>query len=287
MAKREAFCSIVGEEAVEICFSGWVTTPTRKSLLVVLAAALVVTLLAGCLPLAAPLPPEPSASPLPPTATATPTIVWFPPTATNTPLPTVTLPVTPTLDTRASYGALIYREDFRNPARWMLGRSAAGSVALGKSEISLVVTQPRGFLYSLQQEVGLGDFYLEITASPSICRGEDEYGLLLRVVSMMDYYRFGVNCRGEARVDRLVGGDASSPQPPLLSGAVPPGAPSTTRLAVWALGKELRFYANGQFLFAVRDPVLLNGGVGVYARATGPDSLTVNFSDLNVYEAQP
>ncbi len=255
--------------------------------LALLPPLLAAALLAGCLPLAAPLPPEPSSTPLPPTATATPTIVWFPPTATYTPLPTVTLPVTPTLDTRPGYGSLIYADDFRDPARWMLGRSAAGSVALGKDEISLVVTRPRGYLYSLQQETALADFYLEITASPSICRGEDEYGLLLRLVSLQDYYRFGLNCRGEARVDRLVGGDASSPQPPAISGAVPPGAPSATRLAVWALGKELRFYANEQYLFSVRDPVLLRGGLAIYARAASPDSLTVNFSDLKVYEARP
>ena len=102
---------------------------------------------------------------------------------------------------------------------------------------------------------------------------------------MQDFLRFGLNCRGEVRLDRLSGGDASSPYPPEMSGAVPPGAPSSTRLAVWALGKELRFYANGQYLFTVSDPVLHVGGLGVYARAGGEDTMTVNFSDLDVYEA--
>jgi hypothetical protein len=256
-------------------------------ILATLLAWVAVTLLSGCLPLAAPLPPEPSNTPLPPTATYTPTIVWFPPTATYTPLPTSTLSITPTLDTRPGYGNLIYADDFHNAGRWTMGRTAAGSVALGKSELSLVVTQPRGYLYSIQQEAALGDFYLEITASPSICRGEDEYGLLVRMASQQDYYRFGANCRGEARVDRLIGAAASSPQPPAPNGAIPPGAPSETRLAVWALGKELRFYANGQYLFSVRDPVLLHGGLAVYTRAASQDSMTVNFSDLKVYEARP
>ena len=106
------------------------------------------------------------------------------------------------------------------------------------------------------------------------------------VASLQDFYRFGLTCRGEARLDRLIGGEASAPYPPEFSGAVPPGAPSTSRLGVWALGKELRFYANGQLLFTTSDPVLGIGGLGVYARANGEDSVTIDFSDLDVYQAK-
>jgi len=252
---------------------------------VIFLAGGLAALLAGCLPPATALPPLPSDTPLPPTASPTATIVWFPPTATYTPRPPVTPGITPTLDTRPGYGPLVFSDDFLKPELWALGRTGAGSAALGKSELSLVVNQPRGYLFSLRQETALRDFYLEVTASPSICRGADEYGLLVRLVSLQDFYRFGLTCRGEARLDRLIGGEASSPNPPELSGAVPPGAPSTSRLAVWAQGKEMRFYANGQYLFTVSDPVLQVGGLGVYARASGEDSMTVDFSDLDVYQA--
>ena len=250
---------------------------------VIILAGGMAALFAGCLPMATPLPPFPTETPGPPTATPTATTVWFPPTATFTPLPPVTPGITPTLDLSPGYGAPIFSDDFLKPELWSLGRSGPGGAALGVSELSLVVSQPRGYLYSLRQETALSDFYLEITASPSICRGADEYGLLVRLVSLQDFLRFGLNCRGEARLDRLSGGEASSPFPPEVSGAVPPGAPSTSRLAVWALGKELRFYVNGQYLFTVSDPVLRVGGLGVYARASGDDTMTVNFSDLDVY----
>lgn len=178
---------------------------------------------------------------------------------------------------------MIFTDDFEKSELWALGRSPVGSVALGKSELSLAPAQPRGYLYSLRSETVLSDFYLEITAAPSICRGADEYGLLIRVVSNQDFFRFGLNCRGEVRLDRLVGGDASSPQPPAMSGAVPPGAPSTSRLAVWASGKDIRFYVNGQYQFSVRDSRLLTGGIGVYARSASGEAVTVNFSQLSVY----
>ncbi len=260
--------------------------PRAAAVLSLILAGLAL-LLAGCLgaPLwpEPPLPPTETATLPPPSATPTKTPVWFPPTATFTPLPAITYAVTPTLDMSPSYGGLMLEDDFQKAELWTVGRTPAGSVAVGVSELTLAVSQPRGYLYSLRQESALGDFYAEISASPSICRGGDEYGLLVRVKSAQEFLRFGLTCRGEARLDRLANGGASAPQPPAFYGAIPPGAPSTSRLGVWARGKELRFYANGQFLFAVRDASLLNGGLGVYARAAGEDPMTVSFSNLAIY----
>jgi hypothetical protein len=131
----------------------------------------------------------------------------------------------------------------------------------------------------------LSDFYAEIKASPSICRDGDEYGFLLRVSSSLDFYRFSLTCDGQTRVDKFIKGNASSPQPLTMSGAVPPGAPSNSQLAVWAVGKEMRFFANGEHLFTVYEPTLPSGGIGVFARASGEDDVTVSYSNLVVYEA--
>lgn len=243
--------------------------------------------LAACLPKATALPPVPSPTLLPPSQTPTATTVWFPATATFTPLPTVTLSITPTLDIRPRYGDLIFQDDFTQPENWTLGKMTAGSIVLGKNELSLGVSQPPGYLYSLRRDTNLDDFYVEVTASPSICRGKDEYGLLLRVSPASDFFRFGLTCAGEARLDRYLAGQASSSQPPTPNGAIPPGAPSSSRLAVWAVQRDLRFYVNGVFVFSIRDASLPSGGLGLYVRAAGPDAVTVNFSDLKVYQAAP
>jgi len=249
-------------------------------------ATLLALLLAACLPLATPLPPLPSQTPTP-TQSATPTIIWFPPSATPTRLPTAALSLTPSPDLSPRYGALLFEDDFSQPENWILGRTLDGSMALGANELTLAVNRARGYLFSLYQGASLGDFYAEITASPSLCRGQDEYGLLLHVSPALEFFRFGLNCSGQARVDRLFKGQASSPQPLVFSGAVPPGAPSISRLAVWSQGREMRFYANGEYLFAVRDPSLPSGAIGVFARAAGEEVLTVNFSSLKVYEVEP
>jgi hypothetical protein len=54
-------------------------------------------------------------------------------------------------------------------------------------------------------------------------------------------------------------------------------------MGIWALGKEMRFYANGQYLFSVRDSSILSGSLGLYVRAAATDAITVNFSDLVIY----
>jgi len=221
------------------------------------------------------------------TLTNTPTIIWFPPTATFTPLPTATLSITPTLDTRPKFGDLIFTDDFSEPSFWSLGNMPVGNITLGVNEISLVVTEPRGYLFSLRQGPSLRDFYAEITTNPSICRSADEYGMIFLAASSQDFFRFGLSCEGKIRVDRILSSQATSPQPPEYNSAVPLGAPSISRIAVWVIGNEMKFYANGIFLFSMKDASIPAGGLGVFARSAGEDSMTINFSSLAVYEAYP
>ena len=166
----------------------------------------------------------------------------------------------------------------------MLGKTSAGAVSLGINELTIAIHEPHAYEYSVRQEPVLDDFYLEITTSPTLCRGEDEYGILFRMTSPGDLYRFSLSCDGRVRLDRVAGGTASSPQPWLFSGLVPSGAPSISRVAVWARGKEMRFFVNGEFLFTVSDSMLPAGILGVFARSAGETAVTVNFSELIVRE---
>jgi len=240
-------------------------------------------LLAGCLPVAPdtpPIPPQPSATLTPP-PTSTPTVIWFPLTSTPTPL-SPALPVTPTLDQRPEQGELLFSDDFGDGSDWLLGQTATTSIAVGNHALTLALDQPDGYIYTLRKSPLLGDFYLEVTASPTLCRAADEYGLLLRVSENLDFFRFSLSCDGHVRLDKYFGGKASSPLPKSMSGAVPPGAPSSSRLAVWAKGKEMRFYINDQYQFTIKDGTLLRGSLGFFIRSGGENALTVSFSKLSV-----
>ena len=258
---------------------------TRKLPTFTLFIIIVINFLSGCISQPVKPTPIPSSTAIPVSNTPTATIVWFPPTATATIFPTPV--ITPTVDLRPQVGDLIISDNFTDPAPWQLAQSSTTSVALGQEEITLALNQPGGYLFTLRDEPVLRDFYLEITASPSMCTGLDEYGLLLRYNSPSDFYRFSLSCNGQTRLDRIVGGGAASPQPWMPSTSVPSAAPSSSRLGVWVVGPEMRFFINDEFQFAISDRMLARGMIGVFARSAGEMAVTVSFSDLVVRAIQP
>lgn len=248
---------------------------------IIFLTALNILLITACTPIPSEIPvvtntPSVTLSP------ETPTIIWFPPTSTSTPFPTIL--VNPTAEMRPGIGEIVLEDQFNDSAEWDLLLSDDGSIALGKNEISIVITRKRGYLFSINSGREFDDFYMEITANPNMCRGDDEYGLLIRVSPDEDYYRYSLSCDGRVRLDRIYQNQASSPQPWITSGAVPPGAPSISQLGVWALGEEMRFFVNDEYQFTVHDPLLKNGYFGVFARSASELVVSVNFSNLIVRE---
>ena len=240
--------------------------------------------LTACLPISYTPTISPSPTPLPlPTSTFTPTVVWFPPTPTLKPFPTST-PLPPTPELRPGLGEIIFQDDFSSAGSWALSNTIKGGVGLGKNKLTIAINMPKTYLASIRSQPILGDFYAEITASPNLCRGSDEYGMLIRAASEQDYYRFSVSCDGQIRLDRVYRGQASSPQPRMLGSMIPVGSPSSSVLAVWAVGNEMRFFVNNAYQFTVRDPLLASGRLGVFARSAGDSAVTINYSNLIVRE---
>jgi hypothetical protein len=212
----------------------------------------------------------------PPTAT----IDWFPATATPTRAPTNTIQPTP--DQRPALGEVSLTDDFSDPTTWQTFDNNQGTAAYGKGDLTIAVSQPRGYLASMDKQALLTDFYLEMTLSPSLCRGDDAYGLLFRAATSLDAYRLLFNCSGLVRLERMVGGKPVPLHDWEASGQVPPGSPLEIRVGVWAVKNEMRVFVNDFYQFAVRDPVHRTGGIAVFARSGGTNALTVSFSNLMV-----
>lgn len=247
----------------------------RTSILAVLFAGL---LLAACAPTAE-IPvatASPTAIPTQPVVTPSATTDWFPATATPTLLPSPVYSPTPELVT--DLGVTLVSDTFTNSKDWVTGKTAAGSVAFGQGELTLAVSAPKGYLYSLRNNTSLSNFYLEINVSPSLCRGADSYGLLLRASDAPSSYRFILTCAGQLRLERVTNGNVAVVQDWLPR----VGDPVVARVSVWASGSEMRFFVNDEYQFSARDPLLTSGSLGVFARASGASALTVNFSNLNV-----
>ncbi len=224
--------------------------------------------------------PTPSSLPTA-TQTVTPTIVWFPPTETNTPIPTQI--VVPTPEGHPGLREVLFSDNFDEPELWDTAVSNTASALVESNRLTLAISKPGIAILSLRKEPVLRDFYAEITASLSLCRGKDQYGLLVRVQSGSDYYRYVVNCASQVRLERVRSSQPYPVQDWLPSGDAPPGSPGEVKLGVWAVGSEMRFFLNDRYQFTVRDPLFWQGMLGVFAQSAGNDPVTASFSNLVVY----
>ena len=242
--------------------------------------AITLVLLNGCIQAPASQEPLPTEVTFTITPSPTATIEWFPPTSTPTIAPTNE--TTPTPEVVQEQGNIILKDDFSNPDYWLLGHTSSGNITLGLNELTIAISEPGAYDYSVRSEPILDNFYIEITTSPTLCQGEDQYGLLIRMSSPGNFYRYALSCDGRVRLDRIIQGMASSPQPWIQNNSMPPGAPLPARLGVRLQGKEMDFFINGQYQFSVNDPTIPSGNIGVFARSMGENAVTVNFSDLVV-----
>ena len=241
-------------------------------------AALAMTfLMAACLPLSSPLPTE---TPIPAdTQIPTSTIVWFPASETPTLLAFPTSTATPEMS--PGLGAETLSDDFSDDSLWDTATSDQGSAAISDNRLTLVV-QPKYYLASMRHELIVSDFYAEITARPSLCRGEDNYGMEVRGVGS-SFYRFVLACNGQIRAERISGGTRLPIHEPVASGDAP-AAPGEVRIGVWAVGSDMRLFLNGRYQFSVTEGKFPSGGLGVFVRSAGDTLTTVTFSDLKVYD---
>jgi len=208
------------------------------------------------------------------------TVEWFPPTSTIEVQPTNQPP--PTLPVSMELGEVIFRDDFTDPESWTVPQTETGEINIGNGEANIIINESRAFLVGTREKPDLTDFYAEITVSPILCSGRDEYGFLFRVIGRDQYYRYAISCDGEVRLDKITPGGGMILYPWTRSASIPPGAPSVSKIAVLADKGQLHLFINGEYQTSVSDQQLQVGSFGIFARSTGDSAITVSFSDLVV-----
>lgn len=217
-----------------------------------------------------------------PTETPSPTAtrVWFLPSATPTPPSLSTQPPTPEM--RPGIGNLLLEDDFSDPSLWNTAASDTASAIVSDNHLTLAVQSGLSLL-SLRQSAFPENFYAEVTARPSLCRGDDTYGILVRA-SAASFYRFVLTCNGTVRAERVLNGTRLPLQAPLPSADVPPGAPGEVRIGIWAFDRDIRLFLNGKFQFSISEPTFPSGVIGFFVRSAGDTAVVVSFEDLIVQE---
>ncbi|MFN2147550.1 MAG: hypothetical protein ACK2T2_04105 [Anaerolineales bacterium] len=209
---------------------------------------------------------------------ATPTFV-FPtliPTTTYTPPPSPTA----TADIMSGLGPALFRDTFSVDRGWKVTIFGAGGAGLLDGRYSLSVRETFSILVALSPAEAIQNGYLEVTARAVLCSSDDEYGLIFRANGQGEYYRFSLNCSGEARLSRITidGEHVLIPNTPI--NFVFPGLLVDNRLAVLFEGEFFRFFINGSEVFSARDRVLSTGGSGLFVRTRQSGQNTASFDDF-------
>ena len=130
----------------------------------------------------------------------------------------------------------------------------------------------------------VGNQQVRVTAHPTACAENDEYGLMFRgsVDAEFKYslYLFTLRCGGAARFLLIRGTETTVLADWTPAPAAQLGAPADNTLMVWMAGGEFRFYVNDQYLFTAADSTLTDGFYGLYLSDRTAGGETVYFEDL-------
>ena len=215
------------------------------------------------------------------TPSSTPTIVWFPPTATPT-APFIVQP-TPTPESFISYGELLLDDQFESDADWTPGDTTAGNMVVSNSELTLALAAPGATLSTTRKDFVTRDFYLETTLTASLCRQSDSFGLIYAAVTPREYHRVAFTCGGLYRLEKVYFQRVTPLTDWQSSSQAVRGPGVPVRVHIWSGNGVIRLYLNDQFEFEylVNPPA---GSIGFFTSSAGDTAVTVSFSDLQVYQ---
>jgi hypothetical protein len=229
-------------------------------------------MIGGCV-VASPSPTPTAAIPSPTGTVAFPTLI---PTSTSTPGASPT----PTVDPRADVGALLLSEPFDDGADWVLAQSVSGGSSVESGRLSISVREARAFQFATRQGDSYGDVLVEVDVYTELCAPGDEFGLMFRVNSLGEHYRFVIGCDGAARASRALEAGSRALTWWIPNASILPASPVHNHLALHARGDTFRFFVNDVEIFVVRDVSLASGRIGLLARAGSTGQVSVSFDDL-------
>ena len=246
------------------------------------AGALAMTLLLAACAAWEPVILTPIPTPATETSLPSPTIDWFP--ASETPTLEVFPTQPPTPEMRPGLGATILTDNFPTSTLWDVAVSDEASASVENSSL-ILAAQSGNIMSSLRHDLVLDDYYAEVTARLSLCRGNDEYGILVRANGGA-YYRFSLSCNGNTHADRMSNARRMVLQAAMPSSDVPVGPPGEVRIGVWAVGTEMRLFLNGHYQFSVSEPSYRSGTIGFFVNSAGDTATIVSFSDLVIQNVE-
>lgn len=181
---------------------------------------------------------------------------------------------------------LLYQDDFSvgNVGRWLIEGDELGSIEVNNEQLVVDISAPNTLQFSTLREQVFTDFDLEVSGV-LVDGGEDStYGILLRMQSPTEFYRFEIMVDGHYMIERLNndGTWTRFVDDWQNTEAIQVGVNANNRLRVVADGPLMSFYVNGELLQEIEDAAYISGNIGLDAGTYGHPKTRVAFDDLRV-----
>jgi hypothetical protein len=220
---------------------------------------------------------------LTPDTPATPTATFPIPTSMPSRTPSPEPTTTPELDFGELTGSLLFEDSFETERGWQLGSTDIGGASLVAGRYSLAVREPHATFIAQAPFEEVDDFILEVKLRLEVCGEGDEYGVMFRMNTAREHFRFALNCEGAARVSRFLETGEAPLLPITQTYATLPGTLVDNRLTIIADGPNLRFFINDIEVFSTRDQALKSGTFGLFVRSRKSGQTSVSFDDFAIY----
>jgi Tol biopolymer transport system component/pSer/pThr/pTyr-binding forkhead associated (FHA) protein len=177
---------------------------------------------------------------------------------------------------------LIYDDDFSNPSSgWDDAFDRYTTKQYGNNKYYIEITTSNLVAWGLANRK-VGDFRLQVDAAQEEGPNNNGYGILFRFQDRDNFYRFDISGDGFFLLSKFKDGEWVTLVPWTASSDVNVGQ-AANRLAVEAVGSQIRVYANDVLLAEVEDDTLVEGNFGFFASTFSEPNLTVSFDDIKLW----
>lgn len=165
---------------------------------------------------------------------------------------------------------------------WYTEADDLGMTAVLNERMLIEVNAHNTIQYTTLQEQSFSNFVLEVEATQLAGSLESSFGVLFRMQSPEEFYRFDITGNGHYTIERhnADGSWTRFVEDWPLSAALKQGYNVTNLLRVYAQGPAVAVYANGELLHEFSDAGYQEGSIALAGGTFGQSGLSVSFDNL-------
>jgi hypothetical protein len=169
-----------------------------------------------------------------------------------------------------------------NTSNWQTEADDLGMTAVLSERMLIEISAHNTIQYTTLEDQTFGNFVMEVEATQLAGSLESSFGVLFRMQSPDQFYRFDITGDGHYTVERrnADGTWTRFVEDWPLADSLKQGYNVTNLLRVLADGPTIAVYANGELLHQLSDTAYTEGGIALSGGTFGQAGLSVSFDNL-------